>query len=284
MADLIKKLETFGFTNYESKVFMVLMKGHNMTAAEIAEEAKIPRTSVYDILKSFAEKGICNEIQTPSKLRYEMVDPDVVEDKLEKELDSNFKRKLSELKSSFSELRPLYKASSQLEHMQDVELLRGFNKHRRIKLLELIKNSEKEILFMKRLEGKEALIDKEQNEESSKFVDNNGVFKSIYEIGSDVRIKINDTWQNVEKQKLVEIFTDIEKAGAMVRIAKNVPQFMMVFDRKCVFLSLNVKAVNKHDRTDLIVKNAEFSEMMVYLFNYFWEQSVTVNEFKKTLK
>ncbi|HCN36883.1 MAG TPA: TrmB family transcriptional regulator, partial [Bacteroidetes bacterium] len=56
MKELITKLESLGFTTYESKVFLVLMKGHNMTAAEIAEEAGIPRTSVYDILKIFAEK------------------------------------------------------------------------------------------------------------------------------------------------------------------------------------------------------------------------------------
>ena len=85
MEEILNKLENLGFTNYESKVFLVLMKGHNMTAAEIAKDANIPRTSVYDILKYFTAKGLCNEIETPTKLRYEMIDPDVVEDKLRNE-------------------------------------------------------------------------------------------------------------------------------------------------------------------------------------------------------
>ena len=92
MKDLVKQLEAIGFTNYESKVFMTLMQGHNMTAAEIAKDAKIPRTSVYDILKSFTQKGICNEIETPSKLRYEMIDPEVVEDKLKNGFKKSFEK------------------------------------------------------------------------------------------------------------------------------------------------------------------------------------------------
>ena len=40
MKELIEKLEALGFTNYESKVFLALFKGFNMTAAEIAEDAK----------------------------------------------------------------------------------------------------------------------------------------------------------------------------------------------------------------------------------------------------
>ena len=98
MEEIINKLENLGFTNYESKVFLVLMKGHNMTAAEIAKDANIPRTSVYDILKSFTEKGICNEIETPTKLRYEMIDPDVVEAKLRNEFKTTLLTKLDELK------------------------------------------------------------------------------------------------------------------------------------------------------------------------------------------
>ena len=112
MEEILNKLENLGFTNYESKVFLVLMKGHNMTAAEIAKDANIPRTSVYDILKSFTEKGFCNEIETPTKLRYEMIDPDIVESKLRNEFKRIHYLKLDELDTSFSGLKDLYKAKA----------------------------------------------------------------------------------------------------------------------------------------------------------------------------
>ena len=153
MEDIIKKLEILGFTIYESKVFTVLMSGHNMTAAEIAEKANIPRTSVYDILKSFAERGFCNEIQTSTKLRYEMIDPDVIEGKIESDLNIDFRKKVSELKSSFGTLKSLYKSNEPDENKVDVELIKGFNKFRALKFMELLKNSEKEMLLMNRIEG-----------------------------------------------------------------------------------------------------------------------------------
>jgi sugar-specific transcriptional regulator TrmB len=147
MEDIIKKLEILGFTIYESKVFTVLMSGHNMTAAEIAEKANIPRTSVYDILKSFAEKGFCNEIQTSTKLRYEMIDPDVIQGKIEDDLTIHYNKKIKELKSSFQTLKSLYKANEPDENKVDVELIKGFNKFRAMKFIDLLKSSEKEMLI-----------------------------------------------------------------------------------------------------------------------------------------
>ena len=166
MEETIKKLETLGFTIYESKVFTVLMSGHNMTAAEIAEKANIPRTSVYDILKQFAEKGFCNEIQTSTKLRYEMIDPDVIEGKIEEELVVSHDKKLKQLKSSFSTLKNLYKATEPDENKVDVELIKGFNKFRALKFIDLLKNSDKEMLLMNRLEGH---VSQEVDEEVLKF-------------------------------------------------------------------------------------------------------------------
>ena len=60
--DIIEKLKELGFKEYESKVFSVLLKGSLMRASEIAKEAKIVRNSIYDILKSFVEKGGMNKI------------------------------------------------------------------------------------------------------------------------------------------------------------------------------------------------------------------------------
>ena len=195
MEEIINKLENLGFTNYESKVFLVLMKGHNMTAAEIAKDANIPRTSVYDILKSFTEKGICNEIETPTKLRYEMIDPDVVEAKLRNEFKTTLLTKLDELKGSFSELKRHYKAKVPEEKRVEIELLRGFNKQRQQKFLNLLKESGKEILTTNRLESR---VYKEQNEEVNKFYKRGGVIKSIYEISTNFKVKTKDKWEDVD--------------------------------------------------------------------------------------
>src|SRR5512147_1009605 len=93
MKEIISKIERLGFTTYEAKVFLVLYKGYRMSAADIAKEAKIPRTSVYDILKNFRDKGYCNEVLTPTKSIYEIIQSGVVEDKVRIEIEQEFKKK-----------------------------------------------------------------------------------------------------------------------------------------------------------------------------------------------
>lgn len=101
MGKEIEKLEQLGFSNYEAKVFLALYKGSIMSAADIAKEAKIPRPSVYQILRSFAEKGFCNEVTTPKKQLFEIIDSKVIQDKLEIEFKTNYNHKLTTLKGMF---------------------------------------------------------------------------------------------------------------------------------------------------------------------------------------
>ena len=108
--DLIYKLQEIGFKEYESKIFLVLLKGSALSASEIADKANIRRTSVYEILKSFAARGFCNEIETNTILRYEMIDPRVISDKLEKEIKQDNQSKIENLKATFNEFELLHKS------------------------------------------------------------------------------------------------------------------------------------------------------------------------------
>jgi len=281
MKEIINKLEKLGFTNYESKVFLVLMKGHNMTAAEVAKEANIPRTSVYDILKIFTEKGLCNEIETPSKLRYEMIDPDVVEAKLRNEFKSTLNTKLDELSSSFGELKNLYKVEAPAEKKVKIELLRGFNKHRELKFLDLLKESKKEILITNKLEGGRVLP--EQSKDVIKFLEEGGSLKTLYEINTNFKIKVGKKWVDADMKSLVNLCETFESHGVNIRLMKNVPQNFTVFDRKAVFINLIDETVVEYNKSDMIIRNDSYAKSMRDLFNYYWDSSMTVQEFKKTL-
>ncbi len=277
MEDIIKKLEILGFTIYESKVFTVLMSGHNMTAAEIAEKANIPRTSVYDILKSFAEKGFCNEIQTSTKLRYEMIDPDVIEGKLEEDFKILHDRKLKELKSSFSTLKNLYKAKEPDENKVDVELIKGFNKFRALKFMDLLKNSEKEMLLMNRME---AHVSKQLDEEVLKFYKKGGKVKSIYEGSLNFKLEKDGKWISPTKEDIIDLLLFFENQGEQIKLAKTVPQNMAIFDGEIVFLSLTDLTIPRNNRTDVIIRNKNFATYMVELFELYWKNANTIDEFK----
>jgi sugar-specific transcriptional regulator TrmB len=144
-SELIEKLKALGFKEYEAKVFVVMLKGSSMTASEIAAEAKIIRNSIYDILKSFVDKGYCNEIETNTVLRYQIIDPRVILDKIIRDRNKSHKEEMDSLNNAFSEVQSIYgkQVEKQDESDTNIQLLRGFNKHRVEKYIELLKKFHK---------------------------------------------------------------------------------------------------------------------------------------------
>lgn len=278
MKELIKNLESLGFTNYESKVFLVLMKGHNMTAAEIAEEAGIPRTSVYDILKIFSEKGYCNELETPTKLRYEAIDPEVIEGKIQNELLQTCEKRIKVLNTVFDEVKAKYKASLPSENKVDVELIKGFNKNRPLKFIELLKSSKSEIMLMNRIEGH---VSTGLDAEVKKFFKRGGIFRSIYEVSTNFKLIVQGKLVNASKGDLISLCEEFEKQGEQIKLSNKIPQSMAIFDKQVVFVSLVDETVSKNNRTDMIIRNKDYAEYACEVFNMYWDKSMTIEEYKK---
>jgi sugar-specific transcriptional regulator TrmB len=271
---LIERLKSLGFKEYESKVLIVLLKGSPMSASEIAKEAKIIRNSIYDILKSFVEKGYCNEIETNTILNYQIIDPGVILDKITTEYKSNFKRRMESLDETFIELKSIYQSEAGKVEAPDknIQLIRGFNKHRVEKYIELVKDSKKEILGMY---GPRRAVSTEANEDAKKFIKSGGIIKSIYQINDDKSV-------NADLLKACEVFSQY---GEQARIAEFKVPNITIFDSETVFINLSSdKTVPKHKQADIIIQNADYASHISDLFSYYWNKSLTIEEFKKRIK
>lgn len=275
--EALTKLERIGFTTNEAKVFFVLYQGWRMSATEIAKEAKIKRPSVYSILSNFAQKGYCNEIDTPSKQYYEIIDPQVIEDKLNKQYYDNYQNGIRDLKNCFTEIKPVYRTRQPKEYKTDVELIKGFNKHRHLKFLDLIKSSKKAILFMNRLEG---YISPEFDKESINFHKRGGLVKTIYEDSTNFKLKIDNKWTDVTREDLIRLYETFEKQGEKIKVNEKVPQIIAVFDESTVFFSLFDETIPRHERSDVIIKNKRFAQFITELFNIYWDKSIDLKELK----
>lgn len=282
--NIIDKFKSLGFREYEAKVFIVLMKGIPMSVPEIAKEAKLLRNSIYDTLKIFAQKGFCNEIETSSTLRYQIINPEVIIGKLEKDYMDSMRQNLSILKSTFGELETFYKEKPAVsdDKIDNVELVRGFNKHRVLKYIELINNAKFEILSMNRLRG---IITDEINDFTKKFVRKGGVIRSIYRISLDFRVKKNDKVVYASNEDLIKVCEMFERFGEEVKLtAIEIPN-MVIIDREKIFLNLAGNSESSKDKqTDLIVNNKQYAENMCDLFHNYWERSATIKEYQRTLE
>ncbi|MCB0725001.1 MAG: hypothetical protein KDC73_09860 [Ignavibacteriae bacterium] len=276
--DIIEKLKELGFKEYESKVFSVLLKGSLMSASEIAKEAKIIRNSIYDILKSFVEKGYCNEIETNSVLQYQILDPEIIFGKLEIDLNDSHRKNVELLKDTLSEVKPIYNTRKKDDKEVKIELVRGYNKHRVAKYIDLLKETKKKLYGMYRLRG---LVSEELDEIAGKIIKNGGEVRSIYHISLDFKVQKNGKSESAKNEDLLRILQSFEKNGEKVRLSEKEIPNMTIFDEKKVFFNLGDKSVPTNKKADLIVKYEDFAGYMNDLFEYYWDNSITTEEYKK---
>ncbi len=281
--EIFNKLLEIGFKDQEAKVFLVLLTNSSLSASEVAEKAKIRRTAVYDILKNFAEKGYCNAIETNTILKYEIINPRVIGEKIYNEINDENENKLGKLKDAFKNMIPLHGADSQeSDGSVNIELIRGFNKHRTSKFIELFKGAKKEVLFMVRFE---MFVSKELDKDALKFIKKGGVIRSLYE--ASLNFKIVDRNENVSIATLdgfIDLCEYYENNGEKLKISQLELPNITIFDRETVFINIDNKDIPRHSRADIIIKNPDFAKRMMDLFNYYWSQAYTTSEFKKLNK
>jgi len=275
---MLENLSALGFKEYEAKVFIVLLKGGIMSASEIADKAGIRRTAVYDILKTFAEKGFCNEIETNSILNYEMIDPRIISDKIERDILKEKENTVNHLKNSFTAFENLYRSEmSDKKNIVNVEVIRGFNRHREAKFYELFKQAKQEVLFMIRLEG---YISEEIDETAKHFINKGGTIKSIYEASSTFKIKVDDQWVNGTVGDLLKICRSYESYGENIRISTKQLLNITIFDKETVFTNIEDKNIPRHNKSDIVIRNKDYARNMIDLFQYYWDNAFELKEYE----
>ncbi len=66
----LKKLEDFGLTEYQARVYLALLEFDVATAGQIPPASKVPRTKIYGIMRQLHEKGLVQIVpETPLKYR-----------------------------------------------------------------------------------------------------------------------------------------------------------------------------------------------------------------------
>src|SRR3989338_7597891 len=88
----MSSLREIGLTDYETKVYIVILESGKLNAKEIAANSKITPTSVYPNVKNLVKKGLVQEIKGDVSF-YEAIPPS-------KALNFFLKKKISELEES----------------------------------------------------------------------------------------------------------------------------------------------------------------------------------------
>jgi len=280
--EIVQKLKSSGFTEHESRVFLALLQGKLMAASEIADSARIIRTDVYKTLRRFVEKGYCNEIETNSILKYEIIDPEIILNKINSKIEYEKEKEVKNIRDIFDELKPLYKSKyDERDKSPNVELIRGYNQFREVKFIEIFKKTKKEVLFMTQ---PEYLSTEQIDDIAIKFFKKGGVIKSVYEVNESFKLKTKSGWKQGTVKELIKCVENFEKYGEQIRLCDSRVPNITIFDREIVFMNLNDKSLPKHNEADVITRIPNFAESMVTVFESFWNKSLSIPEFKRRNK
>jgi sugar-specific transcriptional regulator TrmB len=76
MNDIISKMTNIGLSEYESKVYLRLLRGSPATAYETAKASGVPTSKIYEVLKKLVDKGIVSLYQEGKTKRYLPIEPE----------------------------------------------------------------------------------------------------------------------------------------------------------------------------------------------------------------
>jgi sugar-specific transcriptional regulator TrmB len=84
MESVVEKLQRIGLTEYEAKAYLALMNTHLNTATNVAEKSGVPRTKIYTVLESLANKGWVH-IYSGVPLLFKAADPREIFEKIKED-------------------------------------------------------------------------------------------------------------------------------------------------------------------------------------------------------
>jgi sugar-specific transcriptional regulator TrmB len=87
-----KDLIELGFTDYEAKAYIALLQKNPATAYEIAKNAAIPTSKIYEVLVKLAEKGVISEFEDQAKRKYIPMPPEEMLDAYRSKIEGTLNR------------------------------------------------------------------------------------------------------------------------------------------------------------------------------------------------
>lgn len=264
---VIERLINLGMSEREAKVYICLLNKRVANANELQRLSGIPQNKVHATIGSLIRQGYCKERKEERKYIYEIINPRDTIDIPIKKLEDKLKDSI-ELKK---ELVDIYSKDVELtEPLEYIEILYGKeNIHQHY--CQLIREANKEILGFGRppytCDEKEKV--EEQIRENLAFIARKGVNRWVYEFNSP-----NYNW-------IIPGLQQGQKTGAQFRVAESLPLKMMIFDRKTLLIAEEESMVQSDDFIMSIFKHSSMVKGYVTLFEFFWNQSIELDEWIK---
>ena len=277
----VKNLSGLGLTTYEAKIYLVLLRKQQMTAAEIAQVAAVPRSRVYDSLRLLESKNLCQAVSGKIKL-YSAIDPsNILETLYKMETDkTNLKikeyqakiqneeqrlvEKYNQAKNLVDQLAPIYQENRKNDNDIDfIEIIKDHGQLRK-RVVDLYASVKTEILsFCLAMPEVPPEMIAEQLKEERKVISKGVYWAAIYEIPKNIE----------QLKKFKEYIYEVAELGEHVRVIKEVPLQMFLIDRKTVLFQLENPVSLTPVTTSSVIQHSRLAKCFKTLFDTTWPKA-----------
>lgn len=94
---LVRNLQSLGFSDYEAKAYISLLKVQPATAYEVSKEAGIPKANCYTVLEGLSKRDSVQPV-SESPMRYVAVPPEILFDRIARSTEQRCNQIMDELK------------------------------------------------------------------------------------------------------------------------------------------------------------------------------------------
>lgn len=88
LGSLEQSLQWMGFTDYEARAYIALLRKSPLTGYELAKLSRIPRANIYDVLRKLVDRGTATQMASEDGVGYLAVSPDAVLRRMREQFDS----------------------------------------------------------------------------------------------------------------------------------------------------------------------------------------------------
>ncbi len=256
MDNAVAILKRIGLNQYETSIYIALLKNGSSSAGELSGTAEVPRSRVYDVLLSLEKKGFALA-QLTKPVSYAPVEPDKLIGIMRSEYKREFDSKVSELESLkddlVSTLEPLQSKELLPEHEEPSGLIKSKkNIHRHIE--NMFMTSKKSICKMGSHAGLREVS--EHHHEHMKNAKNRGIdIKVMGSIGNPGDLSM------------------LRKVSKVRRIDGIDSRFIIKDGKEALVLLTPEKS---EQEIGLLVKNEYFARSMQQIFDHYWEHAKAI--------
>lgn len=135
VVNIVSLLEKLGFSTYEAKSYLALLKENPSSAYQIAKQAAIPSSKIYGVLEKLKREALVIEFQEKGKKSYQALSAD--------QLIKNLRQNYNSILDKLAELLPKWEEKAALSAIWNLDQEKTVIE----KLKQMITGSQKELLL-----------------------------------------------------------------------------------------------------------------------------------------